>query len=59
MKLMKHEHGVEEMDYITVTLELLSQTLSELAKMHKEGESLYRIYLKDLNLLIYNLISRR
>lgn len=58
-KLMKHEHGVEELEYVTITLEFLSEALKAVALSHVQAQPLYRIYLRDLNLLIYNLISRR
>lgn len=59
IKLMKHDHGIEELDYITITLQYLAEGLSQLAQMHKENTDFYRIYLRDATLLVYNLIARR
>lgn len=56
---MKHEHNVEELEYITLTLSLLSSGLKLMTKNIAKGESFYKIYLRDLNLLIFNLVSRR
>jgi hypothetical protein len=32
---MKHDHGIEELEYITVTLEFLSEGLKIVTESHK------------------------
>jgi hypothetical protein len=35
IKLMKHDHGLEELEYITVTLEFLASGLKTMTQRHK------------------------
>ncbi len=55
INLMKHEHGLEELEYITLTLE----SLCEGFKILSEQNSYNQMFLKDAILLVYNLIARR
>lgn len=59
IKLMHHEHGIEELDYITITLQLLSEGLNIFSVKHGKGKNFYRTYLRDAILLVCNLLSRR
>ena len=52
---MKHEHGLEELEYITLTLEAICQGLRILAEQNSYKE----VFLKDTILLAYNLVARR
>ena len=56
---MRHDHGIEELEYITIILLALSDGLKQFAIKHAEDIDFYRIFLRDTNLLIFNLISRR
>ena len=59
IQLMNHEHGIEELEYTTITLELLSEALQEYVIKHSKTKDFYNIFLKDASLLICNLLSRR
>lgn len=56
---MRHDHGIEELEYITIILLALSDGLKQFSLKHADDTDFYRIYLRDTNLLIFNLISRR
>jgi hypothetical protein len=62
INLMKHEHSFEELEYITIILAYVCEGLSEISsktETEKENKKLYKIFLKDAVLLVYNLIDRR
>jgi len=54
---MKHEHGYDEMEYITVVLQYLTRGLARISQ--GESRNLHRIFLRDTVALIYNLLERR
>ena len=57
INLMKHEHGEEEAEYVTIVLESLTQGLALIAQ--KDPRHMHRVFLKDAVLLIYNFLERR
>jgi hypothetical protein len=57
VQLMKHEHGYEEMEYITEVMTTLTEGLALVAQ--NSPRRLHRLFLRDALLLLYNLLERR
>ena len=56
---MQHSHDQEELAYITIVVEHLSDGLVMLGEVKEPKQQLYRFFLRDAVLLMYNLLERR
>ena len=59
LNMMKHDHGQQELEYITLTIEKLAGGIEEFTLRNKQTKSFYRTFLKDAILLIFNLLARK